>query len=89
MMRERKKQQRGKFLLTMRIFRKPVYLHEAGIANMGTPDEQPYLNWSQFQDEAQGFETIKTARAMAKRLSLYDPVHDYSGAVKVCRRNGR
>ena len=89
MVRERKQQQRGKFILMIRIFRRPAYLHEAGIANIGTPDEQPYLNWTQNPDDALGFETVKTARAMAEKLSVYDPIYDYSGAVRVCRRNGR
>ena len=85
MVRERKKQRQGKFLLTTRVFHKPVYLHEAGTANVGTPDEQPYVNWTQFLNEAQGFETVKAARAMAEKLSFYG----YAGVVTVCRRKER
>ena len=89
MVRERLKQRRGKFLLTMKMFGKSLYLYEAGTANMGTPEEQSYVNWTRFTNEAQGFETVKAARAMIERLSIYDPVHDYKGAVKVCLREGR
>ena len=89
MVRERQKQRRGKFLLTMKMFGKSLYLYEAGTTNMGMPEEQSYVNWTRFTNEAQGFETVKAARAMIERLSIYDPVHDYKGAVTVCLRKGR
>ena len=85
MVREQMKQRRGKFLLTMRMFGKSLYLYEAGTANVGTPDEQSYVNWTRYTNEAKGFETVKAARAMAERLALYG----YDGAVTVCLRKGR
>lgn len=84
MVREQMKQRHGKFLLETRTFGKPMYLYEVGTANVGTPDEQSYLNWTRYANEAQGFETAKTARAMVERLSLYG----YDGAVMVCMRKG-
>ena len=81
MVRERQKQRRGKFLLTMRYVGRPVYLYGAGTANIGTPDEQFYVNWTRFPNEAQGFETVKAARAMIRKLSVYG----YDGAVRICR----
>ena len=89
MVREQIKQRCGKFLLTMKMFGKSLYLYEAGTANIGTPEEQSYVNWTRYTNEAQGFETVKAARAMIERLSIYDPAHDYKGAVKVCLRKGR
>lgn len=85
MVREQMKQRRGKFLLTVRMFGKSLYLYEAGTANVGTPEEQSYVNWTRYTNEAQGFGTVKAARAMAEKLALYG----YDGAVTVCLRKGR
>ena len=84
MVREQMKQRHGKFLLGTRTFGKLHYLYEAGTANVGTPEEQSYVNWTRYANDAQGFKTAKTARAMAERLSLYG----YDGAVMVCMRKG-
>ena len=85
MVREQMKQRRGKFLLATRVFGRDVYLCEAGTANVGTPDEHSYVNWTRFTNEAQGFETVKAARALAEKLALYG----YDGVVTVCLRKGR
>ena len=85
MVREQMKQRRGKYLLATRVFGKHVYLYEAGTANVGTPEEQSYVNWTRYTNEAQGFGTVKAARAMTEKLALYG----YDGAVTVCLRKGR
>jgi len=68
MVRQKRKQQ-GRFFLRRRSRVYGIeYYHESGTQNVGTPDEQDYINWTRYLDEARGFQKMKEARAMANLL---------------------
>ena len=68
MVREKMKQQSRYFLRRKSRFAAKEYYHESGAQNVGTPDEQEYINWTRYTDEAHGFQTVKAARKMADAI---------------------
>ena len=68
MVREKKKHNGGKFFLAIKTRFGPSFYRESGVFDVGTPQEEPFLYWTKYQDEAPGFPTVKSARAMAKKL---------------------
>ena len=68
MVREKLKQNNGKFFLTIKMRFGVSYYQESGVFDVGTPDEEPYLYWTKHKEYAFGFPTVKRARAMARKL---------------------
>ena len=68
MVREKMKHNKGRFFLTTKSRFGPTYYRESGIFDIGTPHEEPYLYWTKYQEYAHGFPTVKSARAMARKL---------------------
>lgn len=68
MVREKKKDNSGKFFLVAQTrFGAQFYL-ESGIFDFGTENQEPYLYWTKYRDCAHGFRTVKSARAIARKL---------------------
>lgn len=85
MVRMNRKEKPGKFVLRQNRLGRILYYLESGVADVGTPHEQKYINFTRYADEAKGFKTIKTARAMAEKLR-----REYRGIeAVVCVRPGR
>lgn len=68
MMRERMKPRQGKFFLAFRTRFGLQYYRASGVFDVGTDQEESYLYWTRYPREAFGFNTVKTARAMAEKL---------------------
>lgn len=68
MVREKMNQQRGKFFLRRRTRRAEKYYMDSGTMDVGTPFEEPFDNWTISTNTAYAFRTVKTARAMSRKL---------------------
>ncbi|MBQ3478182.1 MAG: hypothetical protein IJH25_08430 [Clostridia bacterium] len=68
MVREKMKHNGGKFFLTIKSRFGIQYYQASGVFDVGTPEEEPYLTWTKYQEYAHGFSTVKSARAMAAKL---------------------
>lgn len=68
MVREKLKQNNGRFFLTIPTRFGVSYYRESGVFDVGTSREEPYLYWTKYQEHAHGFPTVKSARAMARKL---------------------
>ena len=68
MVREKMNQQRGKFFLQRRTRYAEKLYQDSGVMDVGTPDEEPFERWTSSYDYAYAFRTVKTARAMARKL---------------------
>ncbi len=83
MVREKMKHNDGKFFLTITERYGVQYYRESGIFDVGTPNEEPYLYWTRYRDNAHGFKTIKAAKAMARKL-----MKQYGRSTAIVNRNG-
>lgn len=68
MVREKLKQSNGRFFLTIPTRFGVSYYRESGVFDVGTSREEPYLYWTKYQEHAHGFPTVKSAKAMARKL---------------------
>ena len=68
MVRQRLKEQRGKFFLRVKTRFGFDYYLESGTADVGTPMTESYLYWTRYRRFARSFRTLKAARAMARLL---------------------
>ena len=68
MVREKIKDNNGKFFLRKKTRYGVQYLREKGAYDVGTPNESHYVYWTDSMDHAQGFRTIKAAQAMQAAL---------------------
>lgn len=83
MVREKKKHSGRKFFLTIKTRFGPSFYRESGVFDVGTPQEEPFLYWTKYWDEAHGFPTVKSARAMARKL-----FETHAIRVKIVNRDG-
>lgn len=67
MVREKMKNN-GRFFLTIQTRFGVSYYRESGVFDVGTSHEEPFLYWTKYQEHAHGFDTVKGARAMARKL---------------------
>lgn len=85
MVREKMRRNIGKFYLITRTRFGIQYYQESGIFDVGTALQEPYLYWTRYRDYAYGFNTIKSARAMARKLlkehGAYVKIINHEGAV--------
>lgn len=83
MVREKIKQQRGKFYIRRKTKFAEKFYQDSGITDVGTPNQEAYIRWTGALDFAYAFNTVKTAKSMAKNL------HQLTGAkVDVVDCNG-
>ena len=68
MVREKMKHNNGRFFLTIPTRFGVSYYRESGVFDVGTKHEEPFLYWTKYQEYAHGFPTVKSARAMARKL---------------------
>ncbi len=68
MLREKIMGNNGKFFLRKKTRYGVQYLREKGVYDVGTPNESHYAYWTDSMDFAQGFKTIKAAKAMQVAL---------------------
>ena len=68
MVREKMKHNNGRFFLTTKTRFGPTYYRGSGTFDVGTPHEESYLYWTKYREYAHGFPTVKSARAMVRKL---------------------
>lgn len=68
MVREKIKQQRGKFYIRRKTRFAERFYQDSGITDVGTPNQEAYVRWTGSLDFAYAFLTVKTAKSMAKNL---------------------
>ena len=68
MIREKIKHNNGRFFLAIQTRYGVSYYRESGVFDVGTDHEEPFLYWTKYQEYAHGFPTVKSARAMARKL---------------------
>lgn len=83
MVRETMKHNAGKFFLVKGTRFGTFYYQESGTSDVGTPQMKSFLYWTRYRQNACGFQTVKSARAMANKLW-----EEYGERVKIVNRKG-
>lgn len=64
----KKMKHNGRFFLAIQTRFGMSYYRESGVSDVRTSHEKPFLYWTKCQEHAHGFDTVKGARAMARKL---------------------
>lgn len=83
MVREKKEYNSGKFFLMVQTKFGPQFYLESGIFDVGTEKQEPYLYWTKYRDGAHGFRSVKSARAMGRKL-----LEEHGICVQIMNRKG-